>query len=69
MTGSAAANACSREADLVLALGTRLQDFTTGSGKLIPDFDERLVAVNVARHDAIKRGALAAARRRAGDAG
>ncbi len=59
VTGSAAANRLLAESDLVLALGTRLQDFTTGSGKLIPDFDERLVAVNVARHDAIKRGALA----------
>jgi len=59
VTGSAAANRLLAESDLVLALGTRLQDFTTGSGKLIRDFDERLVAINVARHDAIKRGALA----------
>jgi 3D-(3,5/4)-trihydroxycyclohexane-1,2-dione acylhydrolase (decyclizing) len=59
VTGSAAANRLLAECDLVLALGTRLADFTTGSGKLIRDFDERLVAVNVARHDAIKRGALA----------
>ncbi len=59
VTGSSAANRLLAESDLVLALGTRLQDFTTGSGKLIRDFDGRLVAVNVARHDAIKRGALA----------
>ena len=43
----------------MLALGTRLQDFTTGSGKLIRDYDDRLVSINVARHDAIKRGGLA----------
>jgi 3D-(3,5/4)-trihydroxycyclohexane-1,2-dione acylhydrolase (decyclizing) len=43
----------------VLALGTRLQDFTTGSGKLVRDDDARLVSINVARHDAAKRGALA----------
>jgi 3D-(3,5/4)-trihydroxycyclohexane-1,2-dione acylhydrolase (decyclizing) len=59
VTGSAAANALLQDCDLVLALGTRLQDFTTGSGRLVRDFDDRLLAVNVARHDAIKRGALA----------
>ena len=58
VTGSAAANALLADSDLVLALGTRLQDFTTGSGKLIRDDDSRLVSVNVARHDAIKRGGL-----------
>jgi 3D-(3,5/4)-trihydroxycyclohexane-1,2-dione acylhydrolase (decyclizing) len=59
VTGSSAANRLLAESDLVLGLGTRLADFTTGSGKLIRDFDDRLVSVNVARHDAIKRGALA----------
>ncbi len=59
VTGSSAANRLLSESDLVLALGTRLQDFTTGSGKLVHDFDSRLIAINVARHDAIKRGALA----------
>jgi 3D-(3,5/4)-trihydroxycyclohexane-1,2-dione acylhydrolase (decyclizing) len=59
VTGSSAANALLAESDLVLALGTRLQDFTTGSGKLLHDDDARLVSVNVSRHDAIKRGGLA----------
>jgi 3D-(3,5/4)-trihydroxycyclohexane-1,2-dione acylhydrolase (decyclizing) len=59
VTGAGSANRLLAEADLVLALGTRLQDFTTGSGKLIRDLDERLVSINVCRHDAIKRGALA----------
>ena len=59
VTGSSAANELLSHADLVLAIGTRLQDFTTGSGKLVPDLDARLVTINVARHDAIKRGALA----------
>ncbi|MGH8203168.1 MAG: 3D-(3,5/4)-trihydroxycyclohexane-1,2-dione acylhydrolase (decyclizing) [Steroidobacteraceae bacterium] len=59
VTGSSAANRLLAESDVVLALGTRLQDFTTGSGKLIRDHDARLVSINVARHDAIKRGALA----------
>jgi len=59
VTGASSANRLLAEADLVLALGTRLQDFTTGSGKLIRDLDERLVSINICRHDAIKRGALA----------
>ena len=59
VTGSSSANALLADCDLVLALGTRLQDFTTGSGKLVRDDDARLVSINVARHDAIKRGGLA----------
>ena len=59
VTGSSAANELLSHADLVLAIGTRLQDFTTGSRKLVPDLDARLVTINVARHDVIKRGALA----------
>jgi 3D-(3,5/4)-trihydroxycyclohexane-1,2-dione acylhydrolase (decyclizing) len=58
VTGSSAANSLLAECDLVLALGTRLQDFTTGSGKLVSDDDARLLSINVARHDAIKRGGL-----------
>ena len=37
VTGSAAANALAAEADLVMAIGTRLQDFTTGSAALFAD--------------------------------
>jgi 3D-(3,5/4)-trihydroxycyclohexane-1,2-dione acylhydrolase (decyclizing) len=55
VTGAAAANALATEADLVLAIGTRLQDFTTGSRRL---FRGRLVQLNVAAHDALKHGAL-----------
>jgi 3D-(3,5/4)-trihydroxycyclohexane-1,2-dione acylhydrolase (decyclizing) len=58
VTGSSAANELLAQSDLVLALGTRLADFTTGSGKLIGDFGQRLISVNVARHDALKRNAL-----------
>jgi 3D-(3,5/4)-trihydroxycyclohexane-1,2-dione acylhydrolase (decyclizing) len=59
VTGSSAANTLLSECDLLLALGTRLQDFTTGSGRLVAGQDDRLVSINVARHDAIKRGGLA----------
>jgi 3D-(3,5/4)-trihydroxycyclohexane-1,2-dione acylhydrolase (decyclizing) len=55
VTGSAAANALAVQADLVLAVGTRLQDFTTGSRALFGK--ARLLALNVAAFDAYKHGA------------
>ncbi|HEX2133467.1 MAG TPA: 3D-(3,5/4)-trihydroxycyclohexane-1,2-dione acylhydrolase (decyclizing) [Actinophytocola sp.] len=58
ITGSASANALAAEADLVLAVGTRLQDFTTASWSLFGP-DVRLVTINAARFDAVKHGALA----------
>ena len=57
VTGTRAANEACAEADLVLALGTRMQDFTTGSRALFRG-DLRLVCVNVAAYDAAKHGAL-----------
>lgn len=44
--------------DVVLAIGTRLQDFTTESGTVFKNPDVRLVGVNVGRFDALKRGGL-----------
>jgi 3D-(3,5/4)-trihydroxycyclohexane-1,2-dione acylhydrolase (decyclizing) len=52
VTGSPAANALASEADLILAVGTRLQDFTTGSNSLFPK--ARLVSLNVNPLDATK---------------
>ena len=52
VTGSPAANDCAREADLVLAVGTRLQDFTTGSHTLFTQ--ARLLSLNVQAFDAHK---------------
>ncbi len=52
VTGSPAANDCAREADLVLAIGTRLQDFTTGSHTLFTQ--ARLLSLNVQSLDAHK---------------
>jgi len=57
VTGTAGANALAREADLLLAVGTRLQDFTTGSRALWPRA-AKLVQLNVAPFDARKHGAL-----------
>jgi 3D-(3,5/4)-trihydroxycyclohexane-1,2-dione acylhydrolase (decyclizing) len=56
--GAASANALAAEADLVLAVGTRLQDFTTGSWTVFRDPRFRLVALNAARVDAVKHRAL-----------
>src|SRR5439155_19492864 len=43
VTGSSAANALAADADLVIAIGTRLADFTTASGSLFANPDARLV--------------------------
>lgn len=53
VTGSPAANALAAEADLVIGLGTRLQDFSTGSHALFPQ--ARLLSINVQPFDAAKR--------------
>ncbi len=56
VTGSPAANEAARDTDLVLAVGTRLQDFTTGSHSLFPQ--ARLVSINANGLDALKWHAL-----------
>ncbi len=56
--GSASANALAAEADVVLAVGTRLQDFTTGSWTVFGDEDVRLIGLNTAHFDAYKHRAL-----------
>lgn len=58
VTGSSAANALAAEADVVLAIGTRLQDFTTGSRALFGDPECRLINLNVAPYDAAKHAGL-----------
>jgi 3D-(3,5/4)-trihydroxycyclohexane-1,2-dione acylhydrolase (decyclizing) len=72
VTGSTSANALAAEADVVLAVGTRLQDFTTGSWTAFGDEAMRLVSINVARFDATKhraRSIVADARRGLEDLG
>jgi 3D-(3,5/4)-trihydroxycyclohexane-1,2-dione acylhydrolase (decyclizing) len=53
VTGSDSANLVAMDADVILAVGTRLQDFTTGSWTAF-SHDARLIAINVGRHDATK---------------
>jgi 3D-(3,5/4)-trihydroxycyclohexane-1,2-dione acylhydrolase (decyclizing) len=52
VTGSTAANALAAQADAVIAVGTRLQDFMTGSHSLFPQ--AKLLSVNVNTFDALK---------------
>jgi 3D-(3,5/4)-trihydroxycyclohexane-1,2-dione acylhydrolase (decyclizing) len=52
VTGGTAANALAQAADVVIAVGSRLQDFTTGSHSLFPQ--AKLVAINVNAFDALK---------------
>ncbi len=58
VTGCASANALAAEADLVLAVGTRLGDFTTGSWSVFANEQARIVGINVARFDATKHLAI-----------
>ncbi|NIC07768.1 3D-(3,5/4)-trihydroxycyclohexane-1,2-dione acylhydrolase (decyclizing) [Billgrantia bachuensis] len=58
VTGSEAANRLAEQADVILAVGTRLQDFTTGSRALFERDDLTLVALNVGRFDSLKHRAL-----------
>lgn len=58
IVGSTSANALAAEADVVLAVGTRLMDFTTGSWTAFSP-DARFVSINAARWDAKKHRAVA----------
>jgi 3D-(3,5/4)-trihydroxycyclohexane-1,2-dione acylhydrolase (decyclizing) len=58
VTGTLAANRLARQADLVIAIGTRLSDFTTMSNSVFENA-AAMVAINVCEMDAHKRGAIA----------
>jgi 3D-(3,5/4)-trihydroxycyclohexane-1,2-dione acylhydrolase (decyclizing) len=53
-TGTTAANAIAREADVVIGIGTRYSDFTTASRTAFQNPDVRFVNINVVGLDAIK---------------
>lgn len=55
-TGSTAANALVRDADLVIGIGTRYEDFTTASRTAFQNPDVSFVNINVASFDAFKHG-------------
>jgi 3D-(3,5/4)-trihydroxycyclohexane-1,2-dione acylhydrolase (decyclizing) len=58
LEGTPAAAAVVKQADLVIAVGTRLTDFATGSQSIFEHPEVRFVAVNVCDRDARKEGAL-----------
>lgn len=57
VTGSDSANAVAKAADVILSVGSRLQDFTTGSWTAFAK-DARFISLNAARHDAGKHQSL-----------
>jgi 3D-(3,5/4)-trihydroxycyclohexane-1,2-dione acylhydrolase (decyclizing) len=54
VTGTSAANALAEETDLLIAVGTRCQDFTTGSWALFKNEKLSILGVNIAAYDAVK---------------
>ncbi|MCA1405614.1 3D-(3,5/4)-trihydroxycyclohexane-1,2-dione acylhydrolase (decyclizing) [Ensifer sp. IC3342] len=58
VTGTSASNALAEEADVVLAIGSRLQDFTTGSWALFKNDGLKIIGLNVQPFDAGKHNAL-----------
>lgn len=57
VTGTSAANALAEETDLLIAVGTRCQDFTTGSWALFKNEKLSIIGVNIAAYDAVKHDA------------
>jgi 3D-(3,5/4)-trihydroxycyclohexane-1,2-dione acylhydrolase (decyclizing) len=57
VTGNSSANIVCETADVVVGLGTRFQDFTTGSWSLFKNPARRLLSINVQGYDAAKHGA------------
>ena len=58
VTGADSANAIAAEADLVIGVGTRFQDFTTGSWALFRHPGRKLLSLNVQPYDGSKHGSL-----------
>ncbi len=58
ITGSDPVNDLVAKADLLIAVGTRLQDFTTGSWTIISE-QTKIIGLNAARFDAIKHSGVA----------
>jgi 3D-(3,5/4)-trihydroxycyclohexane-1,2-dione acylhydrolase (decyclizing) len=58
VSGTAAAIAISREADVVVSIGCRLTDFTTASKSAFEDPDVRFIGINVVEMDAFKHASI-----------
>ncbi len=57
VTGTGCGNQLAAEADLVIGVGTRFQDFTTGSWTVFSAPGRKLLSINIHGYDAAKRGA------------
>lgn len=57
VTGSECANRLCEKADLVIGVGTRFQDFTTGSWALFKNGSRKLISINLHGYDATKHSA------------
>jgi 3D-(3,5/4)-trihydroxycyclohexane-1,2-dione acylhydrolase (decyclizing) len=58
VTGTGSAGRLMRNADLVICIGTRLTDFTTGSQSAFENPQVKFIGIGVNGHDAYKQGAL-----------
>jgi 3D-(3,5/4)-trihydroxycyclohexane-1,2-dione acylhydrolase (decyclizing) len=58
VTGTGVANDVAAETDLVIGIGTRFQDFTTGSWTVFSNPERKLVSINLHGYDALKHGAV-----------
>jgi 3D-(3,5/4)-trihydroxycyclohexane-1,2-dione acylhydrolase (decyclizing) len=58
VTGTGAANALAAQADVIVGVGTRFADFTTGSWALFKNPHRRFIGLNVQPFDAVKHRAL-----------
>lgn len=59
VTGAECANIIAEKADLVFGVGTRFQDFTTGSWALFKNPERRILSLNVQPYDSAKHDAIA----------
>ncbi len=59
VTGTLPANVMARDADVVIAIGSRLSDFTTASKTAFANPDVRFININVAEFDAAKHAGIA----------
>jgi 3D-(3,5/4)-trihydroxycyclohexane-1,2-dione acylhydrolase (decyclizing) len=58
VTGASSANSVCKNADLVIGVGTRFQDFTTGSWALFKNPKRRILSINVQPYDSTKHDAI-----------
>jgi 3D-(3,5/4)-trihydroxycyclohexane-1,2-dione acylhydrolase (decyclizing) len=58
VTGNLSANTIAEEADLIISVGSRLSDFTTGSKNQFKNPDMKMASINISRFHAYKMDSL-----------